>query len=90
MYSKAKGITEQSPAVPPGYRGNRFSGGSVTEMPVRVRVSETPRRAPELTELIKSVDREELLIMALITVLAGEGRAEGESILMLVLLLLIR
>lgn len=90
MYSKAKGIIDQTPAVPPGYRGNRFSDSIVGEAPERVKMRDAPRRASDPLDFLKTVNREEQLLIALIIVLAEEGRADGESIIMLILLLLLR
>lgn len=89
MYSKAKGITEQNypeMPLPPGYRGNRFRA----EKAAAPKPSEIGK-SPSPLDFIKDIDREELLIITLIIVLAGEGkRAGNDTLFVLILLLLVR
>lgn len=95
MYSKARGISDQNGRIlPPGYRGNLFRDNTSEQEPeaplptsAAPAVSLTPAHSPQPLGFLADIGREELLIIALILVLAFEGRAEGDTLLMLILLL---
>ncbi len=78
MYSRARNDRERGLVPPPGYRGNRFTP------------QETGGLSPgKLPEAFSFVGKEELLIIGLILLLAGEKESEcGETVLVLILLLL--
>ncbi len=88
MYSKARSTREREETVtpPPGYAGNRFfTTGERTEM------TQTPVRGklPENLGFLSGIGKEDLLIIGLILILAGEGKAESDTLLMLILLLFV-
>ena len=79
--------------LPPGYDGNRFRNDIETEncqendnLPVS-EVSPPAALRETVPNVLKNISRDEMLLISLLIVLAGEEKIESDTVLMLALLL---